>query len=241
MAKKESTFFNMVSTLFLVTAISAVTLGFVYNATKGPIEEAKQQKLKESINIVVPGADQAEVSDEIAVASIDGGDDLMFYQVTKDGELIGTAIKTWTNNGFSGYMAVMVGLNPDGVIIDSNVLEHKETPGLGDKTCKSVSSWNEQFMGIDPAATNLKVKKDGGDIDAITAATITSRAYCDAIQRACDTYMNWINSETTDIIVTTDKETVEQIESEDMVTDDKNSNVVDNDNVESNMEDINNE
>lgn len=232
MAKKESTFFNMVSTLFLVTAISAVTLGFVYNATKGPIEEAKQQKLKESINIVVPGADQSEVSDEIAVPSIDGGHDLLFYQVKKDGELIGTAIKTWTNSGFSGYMAVMVGLNPDGVIIDSNVLEHKETPGLGDKTSKSVSSWNEQFIGIDPAVTNLKVKKDGGDIDAITAATITARAYSDAIQRAYDTYMNWINNVTTDNTESTDDEIVDQI---------KDETSEDNDNVESNMEDINNE
>ncbi len=230
MAKKESTFFNMVSTLFLVTAVSAVTLGFVYNATKGPIEEAKKQKLKESINIVVPGADQAEVSEEIAVPSIDGGQDLLFYQIRKDGELIGTAIKTWTNSGFSGYMAVMVGLDPDGVIIDSNILEHKETPGLGDKTCKSVSLWNEQYIGVDPGVTNLKVKKDGGEMDAITAATITARAYSDAIQRAYDTYINWINTQNTESSEITENEASEEEEI-----------IADNQNVESNMEDTDNE
>lgn len=197
MAKKESTFLNMVLTLFLVTAISGVTLGFVYNVTKGPIEEAKLRKLNESIGIVVPGAENAEVSEGIKVIPVDGDEDsepLLFYEVRKDGELIGTAIRTYTNRGFSGYMSVMVGLDPDGVIIDSNVLEHRETPGLGDKTCKSVSPWNEQYIGINPAETNLKVKKDGGDVDAITAATITARAYSDAIQRAYDNYMNYIQN-----------------------------------------------
>jgi len=191
MAKKESTFLNMVLTMFVVTAISSVTLGFVYNATKGPIELAKLKKLNESIGIVVPGAENADVSEAIVVPSIDGGLDLLFYEVKKDGELIGTAIKSYTNSGFSGYMSVMVGLDSEGIIIDSNILEHKETPGLGDKTCKSVSKWNEQYIGMNPAVVNLKVKKDGGDVDAITAATITARAYSDAIQRAYDTYMQY--------------------------------------------------
>jgi Na+-translocating ferredoxin:NAD+ oxidoreductase subunit G len=194
MAKKESTFLNMVLTLLLVTTVSALALGFVYNITKEPIELAKLQKLKEAINIVVPGAAQAQVSDEIIVPATDGSGDLIFYEVSKDGELMGTAIKTFTNRAFSGYMSVMVGFDPEGNIIDNNVLEHKETPGLGDKTAKSVSDWNEQFKGKNPGQTDLRVKKDGGDIDAITAATITARAYSDAIQRAYDTFMQFKGS-----------------------------------------------
>lgn len=194
MAKKESTFLNMVLTLFIVTGVSAVSLGLVYNVTKGPIEEAKLQKLNESIEIVVPDANIGEVGEEFSVPAIDGGEDLLFYKVKVDGKLVGTAIRTYTNMGFSGYMSVMVGLDPDGIIIDSNILEHRETPGLGDKTCKSVSPWNNQYIGLNPAQTNLKVKKDGGDVDGITAATITARAYSDAIQRAYDTYMKYLEN-----------------------------------------------
>jgi electron transport complex protein RnfG len=112
-----------------------------------------------------------------------------------DNELIGTAVETFTKKGFSGYIKIMVGLLPDGRINDIVVLEHKETPGLGDKMEKKKSlnkktglSWSSQFMGKDPGMFNLTVKKDGGDVDAITASTITSRAYCDAILRAINAY-----------------------------------------------------
>ncbi len=198
MAKKESTFLNMVLTLFLVTGISALALGLVYNVTKEPIEMAKLQRLKDAINIVIPGADAAQVSEEIVVPAHDGTGDLLFYEVHKDGELMGTAIRSFTSRAFSGYMSVMVGLAPDGTIIDSNVLEHLETPGLGDKTCKTVSDWNEQYVGKNPGEFDLRVKQDGGQVDAITAATITARGYSDAIQRAFDTYMKYISEKDSD-------------------------------------------
>ena len=81
----------------------------------------------------------------------------------------------------------MVGLNPDGSIYDSSVLDHAETPGLGTKM--DLPKFKDQYKGKDPAANNIKVTKDGGEIDAITAATISSRAFTDAIQRAYDAYM----------------------------------------------------
>ncbi|MDD3860621.1 MAG: RnfABCDGE type electron transport complex subunit G [Bacteroidales bacterium] len=191
MAKKESTFLNMTLTLFVITAIAAAGLASVYNVTKDPIQKAKDEKLKTAINVVVPGADKAQIEEKVIPAS-DGTGDLVFYYVKNGDEIIGTAIKTFSNNGFGGLITVMVGFDKEAKIIDSNVLEHKETPGLGDKSGKSVSDWNEQFKGMDIAImknSELKVKKDGGDVDAITAATITSRAYCDAIQRAFNTYI----------------------------------------------------
>jgi electron transport complex protein RnfG len=126
----------------------------------------------------------------------DGGDSLEFNFAYKDNELVGVAVNTWTNKGYSGRISAMVGFNPDGTIIDVVHLEHKETPGLGDKIDKSKSEWSDQFQGIDPQTTTLKVTKDNGDIDAITAATITSRAYCDAIQRAYDTFTDQELSQT---------------------------------------------
>ena len=83
----------------------------------------------------------------------------------------------------------MVGFSPEGEIINISVLDHKETPGLGDKMQKDKSEWSNQFNGKNPANDNLVVTKDGGLIDAITASTISSRAYCDAVQRAYDIYM----------------------------------------------------
>ena len=87
----------------------------------------------------------------------------------------------------------MDGFLPDGSIYKIAVLEHQETPGLGDKMENQKSldktsglSWSSQFGGLNPGAVQLKVRKDNGEVDAITAATISSRAYCDAVQRAYD-------------------------------------------------------
>jgi electron transport complex protein RnfG len=189
MAKKESTFLNMTLTLFVITAVAAVALGYVYNITKDPIQKAKDEKLQAAINIVVPGADKGEiVTDTIEVE----GKEIYLYTITVDDEILGTAVNTFSINGFGGLIRVMVGFDVNGVVIDSDVLEHKETPGLGDKSSKSVSSWNEQFKGMDISIMKdqqLKVTKDGGEVDAITAATISSRAYCGAIQTAWTVFM----------------------------------------------------
>jgi len=188
MAKTESTFKNMTVVLTLITTVAAVGLGFVYYLTQEPIKLVKAEELKKSINLVVPGADKGVIS-EVAVKPDDGTDSLYFYEIVIDGKRIATAVKTYTDKGFSGRFTVMVGFDTLGNIIDNNVLEHKETPGLGDKTSKSKSTWNEQFKGKNPANFKLIVKKDGGDVDAITAATISSRAYCDAIQRAYNAFV----------------------------------------------------
>ena len=90
--------------------------------------------------------------------------------------------------GFSGKIELMVGFLDDGTIENTAVLMHKETPGLGDKMDQKKSDFSLQFIGKNPVDFKLKVKKDGGDVDAITAATISSRAFCDAVQRAYDVF-----------------------------------------------------
>ncbi len=86
----------------------------------------------------------------------------------------------------------MIGFLPDGTIKDVAVLEHKETPGLGDKMERKKSDWSLQFQGQNPATFKIAVTKDGGDVDAITASTISSRAFCDAVERAYITYMKGV-------------------------------------------------
>ena len=184
-SKRESNFINMVITLFLVAAVAALALGGVYTVTKEPIAIAKQKKLEAAIKSVMPDFDTIV---EAKFIDPEGKDSLTFYFANKNGEQIGAAIKTYTMDGFSGKIELMIGMLDDGTINNTAVLEHKETPGLGDKMDIKKSDFPLQFKGKNPNDFNLRVIKDGGDVDAITAATISSRAFCDAVQRAYKTF-----------------------------------------------------
>lgn len=187
MANKESTFMNMLATLFMVTLVAAGLLGSVYAITKEPIRLAELKKKNEAIQVVVPGFDN-EPSEEVERLFVDG-DSIYLYTARQGDTILGTAVETFTNLGFSGEIKLMVGFAPDGSIIDIAVVKHAETPGLGDKMEKGKSDFSVQFMGKHPDSFKLAVKKDRGDVDAITASTITSRAYCDAVIRAYGAFM----------------------------------------------------
>ncbi|MGL5683558.1 MAG: RnfABCDGE type electron transport complex subunit G [Marinifilaceae bacterium] len=192
MAKKlESNFINMVGVLFVVTLVASAAVGYVNSLTAGPITEARLQKQQEAIRNVIPGEfDNNPSADMWTVETPDGGK-LEFFPAKKNGTTIGTAVKSYTNNGFGGQIWVMVGFNPDGTIASYSVLEHKETPGLGSKMDTWFTKGNKgDISGKSPGASGLKVSKDGGDVDAITAATITSRAFLDAINRASAALQN---------------------------------------------------
>jgi len=186
MAKKESTFINMVATLFIVTLVASTALAYVYELTKEPIAAAKLAKKLEAIDAVVPEYDNQPVEDMFKVAAGDGLDSLEFYPAKKEGQVVGTAVRSFTNTGYNGLVVLMVGILPDGTIKDIEVVQHKETPGLGTKM--ESPKFKDQFKNMDPSQVAIKVKKDGGDIDAITAATISSRAFSEATQLAIDTY-----------------------------------------------------
>lgn len=118
----------------------------------------------------------------------DGKDSIRIHRLLKGTETSGVAVETYTDKAFSGRFTLMVGFQPDGAISNIEVLEHKETPGLGTKM--ALPAFKDQFKGIkiaDLPGEKLKVKKDGGSVDAITAATISSRAFCDAVNRAYST------------------------------------------------------
>ncbi len=188
MAKKESTFINMVMVLFIVAAVAGLALGYVYNITKEPIAKARKAKIERAIKEVLPEFDSVQPGYKIM--SYDGTkakDSLVFFKASLNGEWVGTAVNTYTMKGFSGLIKLMVGFTPDGSIHKISVLEHKETPGLGTKMAKP--KFIDQFKNINPADFDIQVTKDGGEIDAITAATISSRAFSDATDRAYKTFM----------------------------------------------------
>lgn len=184
---KESSFKNMVLTLLVISFFASAALAGVYLVTLKPIQAAKAAKINEAIQKVVPSFDNDPSGEMYKIAA--DGDTLRLYPARKDGKLVGTAIETFTDKGFSGRFTLMVGLLPDGAIKSVEVLAHKETPGLGDKMDKKKSNFSIQFEGKNPKTFKMMVKKDGGDVDAITASTITSRAFTDAVNRAYNAYM----------------------------------------------------
>jgi electron transport complex protein RnfG len=184
MAKTESTFRNMVLSLTLISLAASASLGFVHEFTKKPIELSNLNKKLNAIKQVVPVFNN-NPDREMYKLPTGEGDSLEVYPAKKDNVLVGYAISTNTKKGFSGKVRLAVGFKPDGTIFNITVLEHKETPGLGSKMTDPL--FRDQFIDKNPSNFQMKVKKDGGMIDAITAATISSRAYCDAVSRAYNT------------------------------------------------------
>jgi len=184
MAKTESTFKNMALSLTLIALVSSALLGFVYEFTKEPIALSNLNKKLNAIKQVVPEFTN-NPNDEMYRLPTGEGDSLEIYPAKKDDVIVGYAVNTFTSKGFSGNISLMAGFKPDGTIINISVLEQKETPGLGTKMTEP--GFKDQFNEKNPSEFELKVKKDGGPVDAITAATISSRAFCDAVQRAYNT------------------------------------------------------
>jgi electron transport complex protein RnfG len=191
MAKMQSTLKNMVLSLTLISLFASAALGFVYEFTKEPIEISLLNKKLDAIKQVVPEFTN-NPNDDMFMLPTGEGDSLEVYPAKKGEEVVGYAVKSYTNKGYSGYIGFMVGFKPDGTIININVLEQKETPGLGTKMVPSGTpekpESKDQFNEKHPATFALKVKKDGGPVDAITAATISSRAFCDGVQRAYNAF-----------------------------------------------------
>jgi electron transport complex protein RnfG len=184
MASIDSSFKNMVLSLTLISLGAAACLGFVYEFTKKPIELSNLNKKLEAIRQVVPEFNNNPDAEMYRLPT-GTGDSLDIYPAKKDNEIVGYAVNTYSEKGFSGRIEIMAGFKPDGSINNISILSQKETPGLGTKMAEP--SFKEQFNGKNPSSFSLKVKKDGGPVDAITAATISSRAFCDAVQRGYNT------------------------------------------------------
>ena len=184
MAKKaQSTLINMVLSLTVIAVVTAAALALLNNVTKGPIADAKKAKTENAIKEVLPEFASLTAQSVLVEGDKDSTKCNLAYDASDN--LVGVAVESSTEKGFSGHLGVMVGFDAEGNITGYNVLETQETPGLGSKA----SEWFQKdgkgsVIGMNPATNNMTVKKDGGDVDAITAATISSRAFCDAISRA---------------------------------------------------------
>lgn len=188
MKRLESTLPNMLLSLTLVAACSGALLGWVYDVTKEPIAIQAAEAQLNAIREVAPAFDNNPEADADTI-SVQGSNAIV-YPAKKKGKLVGAAVKTSTMTGFAGEVIVMCGFNADGSIRDYRVLQQAETPGLGSK----MEDWfrnptaARSIIGKNPAKVRMNVSKDGGDIDGITAATVSSRAFLSTIRTA---YAAW--------------------------------------------------
>lgn len=180
----KSTLINMVAVLFTITLIASAGVGVVNMITEQPIADAKAAATQQALSEVLPAFEQTSI-DELEIDGLQ----IKVYTATKGEALAGYAVETQTKQGFNGVVKLMVGFLPDGTVTNVNVLEQAETPGLGSKMTEEgnpllASIRNRKLEEKKLVNGRLAVTKDGGDVDALTAATISSRAYVDAVNRA---------------------------------------------------------
>jgi electron transport complex protein RnfG len=227
MKKLESSFANMVIVLTVITIIAAACLGAMNNATAEPIAASKKAKQEAAIKAVLP---EFTSVDEAAIVN----DQKVFRAYDANGELVGIAVET-KELGFGGDVTTMVGFDANGSIVDYSLLAHAETPGLGSK----LVDWfkvKSDIRGANSENIPLKVSKDGGNYDAITAATISSRAFLNSINKAYETYQiargetptvdAWSGAtsvNTIDTVTTIDIASVDTIANDSILTDSTNS------------------
>mgnify|MGYP003292093624 CR=1 FL=1 len=180
----KSTLFNMVAVLFTITLIASAGVGAVNMITQEPIAAAKALATKQAVSNVVPEFESNEVSEQTI-------DDMPIkvYTALKGDQIVGYAVESMTKNGFGGAIRMMVGFLPDGEIYNVNVLEQAETPGLGTKMCDEENPLLSSIKNKNANELRFSVKKDGGELDALTAATISSRAYYNAVARAHQAFL----------------------------------------------------
>ena len=189
MQRKIKEFLTPVITLVIIVSLSAFSLGYIYNFTFEAVQKAKDAKELAAISEVVNEFDNNPFDEKTVIMTKDKKDKLVMYPARKGGKLTSVAIKSYSNAGFGGRIEIMTGFNVAGSIKNFKVISSNETPGLGSKVDEP--KFKEQLVDFYPHRQILKVKQDGGDVDAVTAATISSRAVLKAIEKAYNAFSNF--------------------------------------------------
>lgn len=195
MRKLKSTLPNMVLSLGIITILSGLILGVMYSVTREPIEESARRMQTEALAEVLPPFDN---DPEAAMKRVEvAGKEFEIYPAEMDGHSVGAAVKGYSIDGFSGEIVLICGFDNDGNIVNYRVLKQAETPGLGAK----MEMWfrdptaARSVIGRSPGQCRFIPAKDGGDIDGITAATISSRAFLTTIREAYELYREYNGSQ----------------------------------------------
>ena len=206
---RPNTLPNMAGVLIAVAVVAGASLSVVNKLTEGPRAATEKARKMASIKNSLPAfdnnpsasvrrflVDNADVIRELAPGeAIEEKEKFRVCEVTAatmNGSPVGYSISTFTEKGYSGKFTLMVGLDKNGAVNNITVLENKETPGLGTRMAEP--EFKDQFKGR-RGDKPFAVKNDDGDIDAITGATISSRAFCDAVNRAFSVYTMYLGAD----------------------------------------------
>lgn len=181
---------RLLVSLTLIAATAGFILSLVESATREPIKEQRRIQMLKALSAVLPEFDNSPDTD---IVTLENGVDkkgkpvkVTFYRARKEKLLVGTAFKVIAPDGYSGNINVMVGLKPDQLVNGIEILSHAETPGLGSKIAESWFKDLFKNKGLDNA--DWRVKKDGGEFDQITGATISPRAIVGAVKKGLEFY-----------------------------------------------------
>lgn len=176
---------KMILVLAVICVLAGGVVAVVNHVTSKPIADALREEKMKAMRLVLPDYDNDPMSCTNTV--LEDGKAWVFHVAKKDGGFAGTAFEASSDQGYSGTIRIMAGVNADDTIRAIEILQQAETPGLGARIAEN--SFRDQFRGRDCMTTSWKVRKDGGDIDAITGATISSRAVLAALRAALDVYL----------------------------------------------------
>ncbi len=183
----KSTLTTMVLSLTALTVVLGALLAWVHNLTEEPMAQAEAKARTEALTEILPPFDNDPAADRTVV------DGLTVFPARHGGAFSGAAVEAWSDNGFGGRITLLAGFDASGSLTGYRVMSHAETPGLGARMGEWFSSATGSRSVLGTAA-ELHVRADGGDIDAITGATITSRAFLEAVNSARNAYESYLKS-----------------------------------------------
>lgn len=181
---------KLVFVLTTICFVAAFALSQVFELTKEPIAHQKRLEVLKAIRAVLPDIDNEPDKDAVHLqvdsTSHDESKEVTFFRGRLNSELTGVAFVVESREGYGGRIEIMLGVDPQGTILGVEILSHLETPGLGSKITEKL--FRQQFVGRGLKDTRWAVRKDGGDIDQITGATVSPRAVVKAIHEGLEIY-----------------------------------------------------
>ncbi len=175
---------KMVGVLTLISALAGGLLAISNSMTREPIAQSLRAEKLAAMRQILPEYDNDPMADACILQ--DDGCEWVFYVARKQGEFVGAAFESVSDQGYSGAIRIMAGVAADDTVRGVEIIEQLETPGLGAKITES--GFKDQFKNRGIASTKWAVTKDGGDIAAITGATISPRAVVAALKKGLDVY-----------------------------------------------------
>lgn len=175
---------KLIAPVVVICFASGLLLATVNRVTAPSIANANEKRKVGALNIVLPAHDNTPLVDTLDTTFEEQS--WTFHIARQNQALVGAAVESSVDSGYAGKIIIMVGIKADGSVNAISILEQKETPGLGAKI--EEPTFKDQFQSRSLKNTVWKVKKDGGDIDQITAATISSKAVTEAVHRALEAF-----------------------------------------------------